>query len=156
MNTLTKRDNGSGPGVTFGSLFDRFLTNNLGRIFEDEDWGFKGLGSNMNVPVNIREDDQNYTLEVVAPGLKKEDFKIDLDNKMLTVNFEHETENKQEDEKKGWLRREYAMQSFSRSFTLDDSVDIEKIDASYKDGMLRLTLPKKEQAKKLSKSISVK
>ena len=156
MNTLRKRDNDNDSGVTFGSLFDRFLTNNLGRLFDDEDWGFKGLRTNMNVPVNIREDDKSYELEVVAPGLKKEDFKIDVSNNMLTVKFEHETEKKQEDEKKGWLRREYSMQSFSRSFTLDDSVDVDKIDASYKDGMLRMTLPKKEQAKKLSKNISVK
>ncbi|MBD0333821.1 MAG: Hsp20/alpha crystallin family protein, partial [Chitinophagaceae bacterium] len=105
---------------------------------------------------NIRETDKSYEIEVMAPGLRKEDFSVSLDSNTLTVSFEHKEENKDENRNEGWLRQEYRMQSFSRSFTLDDTVDAEKITASYRDGILHLSLPKKEGAQKVSKTIQIK
>ena len=106
--------------------------------------------------MNIRETDKSYEMEVVAPGLRKEDFNVSISDNVLTVSFEHKQENKEESKGEGYLRQEYRMQSFSRSFTLDDTVDTEKINAQYKDGVLHLSLPKKEGAQKITKSIQVK
>ena len=75
---------------------------------------------------------------------------------MLTVSFEHKEENNQENENEGWLKREYRHQSFSRSFSLDDTIDANKISAKYQDGVLHLSLPKKEGAQKISKNIEIK
>ena len=93
---------------------------------------------------------------MVAPGLNKEDFNVNVSDKMLTVSFEHKEEDKQENKRNGYLREEYRMQSFSRSFTLDDTIDADQINAQYKDGVLHVTLPKKEGAQKITKNIQVK
>jgi HSP20 family protein len=106
--------------------------------------------------VNVQETDKSYEMDLVAPGLKKEDFKISVNGDMLTVAFEHKEENNQENKEEGWLRREFRMQSFSRSFSLDDSVDMNKIAASYKDGLLHLSLPKKEGAQRINRTIEIK
>jgi HSP20 family protein len=95
-------------------------------------------------------------MEIVAPGLRKEDFHISMDNKLLTVSFEHKEEDKQEDKQSGYLRQEYRQQSFSRSFNLDDTVDTDKISAQYKDGVLHVSLPKKEGAQRITKNIEIK
>jgi HSP20 family protein len=87
--------------------------------------------------------------------LKKEDFHIDLNKDLLTISFEHREENKEETKDEGYLRNEYRMHSFSRSFRLDDTVDVNNIGARYQDGILHMTLPKKEGAQKISKSIQV-
>ncbi len=95
--------------------------------------------------VNIIENDDSYRLELAAPGLKKEDFKISLDNEMLTISTEKKTENTEKNEK--YTRKEFSYSSFLRSFTLPDVVDAEKINASYDNGIMTLVLPKKEEAK---------
>jgi HSP20 family protein len=131
-------------------------SNTLSRFFDDDFWGFNGSLTSRQVPVNIRETDKTYEMEVVAPGLRKEDFNVSISENMLTVSFEHKEENKEENKSEGYLRQEYRMQAFSRSFTLDDTVDAEKISAQYKDGVLHLSLPKKEGAQRIAKSIQVK
>ena len=89
------------------------------------------------------------------PGLKEEDFNIDVDGSMLTISSEKE-ESKEEKDKK-FTRKEYSYSSFSRSFTLPEEINKEKIEAKYEDGVLKLSLPRKEEAKKLSaKHIAVK
>ena len=105
------------------------------------------------VPVNIRENEKQYLLDVVAPGLLKEDFKISLDNNLLTVSFEKKEETVNEGEKQ--LRTEYKLQSFKRSFTLDEKVNAEGISAQYVNGVLTLNLPKKEDVKPATKQISI-
>ena len=105
------------------------------------------------VPVNIRENEKQYLLDVVAPGLLKEDFKISLDNNVLTVSFEKKDETVNEGEKQ--LRTEYKFQSFKRSFTLDEKVNAEGISAQYVNGVLTLNLPKKEDVKPATKQISI-
>jgi len=162
MANIMKRNNGNGSQLATRSqmplsgLVDSVFNNTLSRFFDDDFWGFNGIVSSSQVPVNIRETDKTYEMEVVAPGLRKEDFNVSISDNMLTVSFERKQENKEENKSEGYLRQEYRMQSFSRSFTLDDTVDADKISAQYKDGMLHLSLPKKEGAQKITKSIEIK
>lgn len=156
--SIIKRNNGSMPvhARTLSTWVDQLLNENLNRFFSDDSWGFRGIDQQVNVPVNLRETDKTYEMSLVAPGLRKEDFKLNVTNDLLTVAYEQKEEQNQENKQEGWLRNEYRMQSFSRSFTLDDTVDISRITASYDNGILHLTLPKKEFAQKLSKTIEVK
>jgi len=105
------------------------------------------------VPVNIRENEKEYLLDVVAPGLNKEDFKIDLENNLLTIAVEKKEESVNEVEKK--VRTEYKFQSFKRSFTLDEKINAEGISAQYVNGILTLNLPKKEDVKPATKQINI-
>lgn len=148
-----KKDNAQ--PATFGSVVDRLFQNNLSRFFDDDVWGFNGVQTRNQVPVNIRETDKSYELEVVAPGLKKQDFQLNLAGDLLTVSFEHQDEKKEEDKNQYWLRQEFRRAAFNRSFTIDDSVDVEKAAARYEDGVLHVSLPKKENVQQLSRTISV-
>ena len=159
MTDIMKRNNGASATrslTPFGGLVDSVFGNTLSRFFDDDFWGFNGNLTSRQVPVNIRETDKTYEMEVVAPGLKKEDFNVRISDNMLTVSFEHKEENKEENNSEGYLRQEYRMQAFSRSFALDDTVDADKINAQYRDGVLHLSLPKKEGAQKITKNILVK
>jgi HSP20 family protein len=158
-NKIMKRENGNemqATPSTFTGLVDRLFQDNLNRLFHDDYWGFSGLHHQNNVPVNVRETDKDYQVELVAPGLKKENFHLNVSDDMLTISFEHKEENNKENKEEGWLRKEYLMQSFDRSFNLDDTVDANKITAEYHDGILKLVLPKKEGARKVSRSIEIK
>jgi HSP20 family protein len=95
--------------------------------------------------VNIIEGKDDYKIEVAAPGLNKEDFKINLDNNVLTVSSEKEERDESNENKV--MRKEFSYYSFSRSFTLPGTVNAEKIMASHKDGILSIVIPKKEEAK---------
>ena len=158
MNALVKKTNGNGqvPVNTFSGLVDRIFQNNVNRFFDDDFWGFNNVARNVNVPVNVQETDQSYELELVAPGLKKEDFKVSVNGDTLTVSFEHQEEENQQEKNGGWLRREYRKQSFNRTFSLDEAIDAGKINAQYTDGILHLTLPKKEGEQKLTRTIEIK
>jgi HSP20 family protein len=155
---IMKRENGTAsmPATSFSGLVDQLFQNNLNRFFEDDAWGFRGLNHNTSIPVNVQETDKTYEMQLVAPGLKKEDFKININKDLLTVSFEQKEESQQENKNESWVRKEYKLQSFTRSFNLDDSLDANKITAQYKDGILHLTLPKKEGAQRLSRNIEVK
>lgn len=148
MNTLTKRNNvnGNAPVTTFSGMVDKLFPNNVNRFFDDDFWGFAGLERSVNVPVNVRETDKSFELEVVAPGHEKEDFKISLNGTTLTVSLDHTENHQSENKDEGWVRKEYKRKSFSRSFTLDDTIDANKISARYTGGILHLSLPKKESA----------
>ena len=113
-------------------------------------------GQVLNVPaVNITEGKNEYQVSLAIPGMKKENFKIDLDGNLLTISSEKE-ENKEETDKR-FTRKEYNYSSFSRSFNLPDEVDKEKIEAAYADGILKVSLPRKTQAKEnISKKVVVK
>lgn len=115
-----------------------------------------GINQRGIAPVNLRETDTSYEMELVAPGLKKEDFTINVNGDLLTVSFERRGENNSSDKNDRWLHREYKMQSFTRSFHLDDTLDANKITARYADGILHLTLPRKEGAQRVAKNIEVK
>jgi len=104
--------------------------------------------------VNIAETSEAYQIELAAPGLEKGDFKINVDKDVLTISAEKKSESV--DENKKYSKREYSYTSFTRSFTLPDSIDHNKIDANYKDGVLAVTVGKKEEAKVASRLIEVK
>lgn len=95
--------------------------------------------------VNIKENEQSFELELVAPGQKKEDFNIEIENDLLTISTEAKTEKIEQEEGK-FTRREFRIFSFKRAFTLPETVKADEINAAYKDGILTLTLPKKEEA----------
>ena len=138
------------------SWMDQFFQDNLNRFFHDDFWGFNGFNQRESVPVNIRETEKTYEMEIVAPGLKKEDFKLQVTKDLLTISFEQKESQEKGSKEDGWIQKEYRTQSFTRSFRLDDSVDTAKIAATYQNGMLNLSLPKKENAQQLSRNIEIK
>src|SRR5271154_1965204 len=146
MNNIIKRENGHQP-ATFGSVVDQIFQNNLNRFFDDEFWGFNGINKSPNltqVPVNIRETDKTYELELSAPGLQKQDFHLKLEGDTFTISAEHGEENMKEDKNNGWFRKEFIKGQFIRAFNLDDTVDAAGISARYENGILYLRFPKKE------------
>jgi len=104
--------------------------------------------------VNISETENNYHVELAAPGLKKDDFKLNLERNQLTISVEQSAEH--EDNHKNYSKREYSYSSFVRSFTLPDSADDNKIDATYTDGVLRIDIAKREEAKTVRRQIAIK
>jgi HSP20 family protein len=112
---------------------------------------------NNTIPVNIRENENAYELELVAPGFEKSDFVINVDENLLTIEAKHEEQQvKQEGEKNNWVRREFVKKSFKRSFTIDDKVETADIQAKYENGVLQLNLPKKATVKPSAKQISIR
>jgi HSP20 family protein len=110
------------------------------------------------VPVNIDETEKAYKLEVVAPGFEKSDFKVSLEQDILTISAEKKEEVKEEnaDNTTGrQIRREYSFRSFKRSFTIDEKIDGSAIEAQYVNGVLTLNLPKKETVKEV-KQINIR
>ena len=104
--------------------------------------------------VNISETEDNYHVELAAPGLKKEDFKLNLERNQLSISVEQQSE--QNDQQKNYSKREYSYSSFVRSFTLPDSADHGQIEASYTDGILRIDIAKREEAKAVRRQIEIK
>jgi HSP20 family protein len=138
-------------------------TERMPSLFDDffkpwNEWFDSGglWGRIMNVPaVNITEQMDGYRVALAAPGLKKEDFKIDVDGNMLTISSEKEVKKEEKDDK--FTRKEYNFSSFSRTFTLPEEINKEKIEAKYEDGVLNILLPRREEAKKpTAKHIAVK
>ena len=117
-------------------------------------------GTGIHFPaVNIVESNDDYQIEMNAPGRNKEDFKISVDKNILTISYSNKVEeNKEEknDEGKKYIKQEFITKDFKRSFSLDEKINAENIAAKYDDGILYLTLPKKEEVKILPKEIAVK
>ena len=100
-------------------------------------------GGSIRIPnSNIVENEKDFKIELAAPGLERKDFKVEVDNNILTISAEKEEEKKED--RKNYRRREFSYNSFSRSFTLPENSVPDRIDAKYENGILRLTLPKKE------------
>src|SRR6185312_2320892 len=104
--------------------------------------------------VNISESENNYHIELAAPGLKKEDFKLNLDRNQLSISVEQSADH--QDEQKNYNKREYSYSSFVRSFTLPESADDSQINATYTDGILRIDITKSEEAKMVRRQIQIK
>ncbi|KOS08141.1 hypothetical protein AM493_00190 [Flavobacterium akiainvivens] len=116
-------------------------------FFIDEffkDWAGGSQVAHRVPPVNIKETNAAYSVALVAPGLKKEDFNIEVDKGVLTISHTASTQNTGQEEGK-FTRREFVSTSFKRAFTLPETVNEEDINAVYADGILTLTLPKKEE-----------
>ena len=111
--------------------------------------GKNGISKVLTVPaVNIAEESDCYKATLAVPGMKKEDFDIDVDGNLLTISAEKEEQKEEKDKK--YTRKEYNYSSFSRSFTLPNEVKKDSIVAKYNNGLLELTLPKKDDAKAAS------
>jgi HSP20 family protein len=152
MNTLTKNPSrsmrsNSGSWLTpfersWFSPFEQFFNNDF----------FDGRNGNRmgTVPsLNVTEEKDGYKVELAAPGLKKEDFNIDVEGNMVTISCNKEAETKKT-EKEGYTRWEYDYSCFSRSFSLPDYADTANITAKYNDGILNISIPKKAEAIKQS------
>lgn len=144
--TLIKRSDW--PLLVNGNLLSDFFDNDR---FFDSDWFKK-----QSVPaVNVRETEKNFEIEVAAPGLSKKDFKITVDNGVLTISSEKKEEKEQKE--KDYTRKEFSYSSFSRSFTLPENVNEDDVKANYEDGLLKLNVAKRVIAQpKAKKAIEVK
>jgi HSP20 family protein len=103
--------------------------------------------------VNIREDEKSYTLELAVPGINKKDLKIEVNEDILTISMEHSEENKKEED--SYRRKEFSYSSFCRSFYLPEDSNRDKIEASYKDGVLSIELQKSGEQAKLSRVVKI-
>ncbi|HMR92748.1 MAG TPA: Hsp20/alpha crystallin family protein [Chitinophagaceae bacterium] len=134
--------------------FNRSFNNFLDDFFTDLPVFSKNEpGKTALMPVNIKETDKDYVLEVVAPGFEKGDFKVTVDQQQLIVSAEKKEESKAENEKQ--IRREYSYRSFERSFTIDEKIDVNSVAAKYENGVLTLNLPKKEDVKAAKQEITI-
>lgn len=121
------------------------------------DIGFLGNRSQTTASlpaVNISEDDKSYSVEVVSPGFKKEDFKIDVNDDILTISAESKNETK-EGNGKEYSRREYSYTSFTRSFRLPENAKEDALSAKYSEGILTISIPKSEHQQKASRQINI-
>ena len=116
----------------------------LDEIF-NPDWNGGIQSFNTSIPaVNIKESETDFKLELFAPGLKKEDFNIEIDQNTLSISSEKQTETEDNNEK--YSRKEFSYTSFKRTFNLPETVNFDAIDAHYDNGILNLRLPKREEA----------
>lgn len=124
--------------VPFPSIIDELLK---------PDWLGGMQNFNANIPaVNIKETETNFAIELAAPGKTKEDFNIEIDHNVLTISSEEKTEKEEKDNQGKYTRKEFSYSSFRRAFTLPESVNADSINASYENGVLHVTLPKREEA----------
>ncbi|MDP2453388.1 MULTISPECIES: Hsp20/alpha crystallin family protein [unclassified Kaistella] len=142
MNNLSRRN----------SFFDDFFTKDLmdfnRRPFAED---------SLTIPsVNVKEEENGFEIQVAAPGIKKQDFKINLDRNVLSISSENKSENEEVDKDGKFTRREFNYSSFSRSFTLPEMVETDKIEATYEDGILKVSVPKKEIQSPILKTIEIK
>ncbi|MDQ1087582.1 MULTISPECIES: Hsp20/alpha crystallin family protein [unclassified Siphonobacter] len=134
----------------FPSLVNRFFNDDFFKTYN----GVATKDEFHSLPaVNVKEVEGAFQIELAAPGLKKEDFKISVHENRLSISVKKESSNEETTEK--YSRKEFSYSSFQRSFMLPKTVDGEKIEASYTDGILNITLPKKEEAKVQPREISI-
>ncbi len=136
------------PFLMNGTLLSDFFDNDR---FFDSDWLKK-----QSVPaVNVKENDKDFEIEFAAPGLSKKDFKITVENGVLTISSEKNEEKEQKE--KDYTRREFSYSAFSRSFTMPENVNEEDVKANYQDGILKLNVAKKTITQpKIKKAIEVR
>jgi len=149
--TLVKFKNGQGvsefPAIASTLGFPSFFSDTLERLWPDEE-------VNWMPAVNIRERAEDFVIDLAVPGMNKKDFNVEVDNGVLTVSGERKEENLEENEK--LTRREFHYGSFKRTFSLPDSANPDKVSATYRDGILSLTIAKREESKlKPKKQISI-
>lgn len=134
---------------SISSWMDEFLNTGFGNEF------VSNFNTGITLPaVNVLDKAEEYVVEMAVPGLKKSDFDINLDNQLLSISAETQTDNTEEEH--NFTRREFGYSSFKRTFSLPETVERDKINAKYNDGILRVVLPKRDEAKKKpSKQIKV-
>lgn len=143
FNSENNKNNQRSLVPTLGGVFDSIFTDSF---FSSRDMAL--------VPaVNICETTDHFHVELAVPGLAKEDFKINLERKMLTISVQKD--NIEDQQERNFSRREFSYSSFTRSFTLPESADENAIQAKYTDGILKVDIPKKEEAKHITRQISI-
>jgi HSP20 family protein len=133
--------------IYFGNLFDELFTQ------FPATWGKDAQNALQSVPANIHETKEGYHVELNAAGRNKEDFKINLENGLLTISFEKKTESENKEYKT--IRKEFVQHSFKRSFSLDEKINTAGIQAKYENGILKVYLPKKEEVVVNPQQISI-
>ncbi len=132
---------------------------NLGNLFDElfnsfpATWGRDMQTGLATPPVNIHETNEGYHVELSAPGRNKEDFTVNVENGLLTISFEKKEDAEQKTYKT--IRKEFSYRSFKRSFSVDEKINAEAIQAKYENGVLKLFLPKKEEVKVAPKQIAI-
>jgi HSP20 family protein len=151
MNTnILKKTNGSALVPQVGGWVDQLINDSLTRLLPDP----FSQGMKTMMPVNIRETETAFEMQLVAPGLSKEELSLNVNEEQLTISYEAKTEQKDTNTGR-WLRQEYRPVSFTRTFNLDETIDATGVTASYNNGILHLVLPKKEQAQRLTRNIEI-
>jgi HSP20 family protein len=141
--TLVKRTN---------DLFPSFF----GDLFDTDFFGGTTAHTGMNIPaVNIKETPESYEIEMSVAGMKKDDFNIDLDRNVIKISSEKSEESTEENKDENYTRKEFSYTSFSRSFVLPEAANREDIKATYEDGILKVFIAKKDEAKLLPKAIKI-
>ncbi|WP_430468192.1 Hsp20/alpha crystallin family protein [Winogradskyella ouciana] len=150
MSNLVKTsNNGSDSNTSLGfrslpslsSWMDDIFNKSFGNEF------VSNFNTGITLPaVNVLDKDEEYIVEMAVPGLKKSDFDVNIDNQLLSISAESNTENEDTDE--NYTRREFGYSSFKRTFSLPETVETDKIEAKYEEGILKVMLPKREEAKK--------
>lgn len=142
MKTLVKSNGNLFPAIP--SLFDDFF---------NRDWldssliTWRNAGTTLPA-VNVSESNDEFTIEVAAPGMKRDDFKVELHNNILTISSERQEQQQENDPQGNYSRREFSYQSFQRSFSFpENQVEGNNISARYADGILHISIPKREEAK---------
>ena len=136
------------PAKSFNNLIDDFFPQLPSLLWNENASGFSHVA-----PVNITQSETGYELEIIAPGFTKDDFKIQLEKNLLTVSAEKKEEEENQTGKQ--IRKEFKFQSFKRSFTVDEKIDTEKVEAKYENGILLITLANKEEVKTPTKQITI-
>lgn len=146
---VLRRNNNWMPDVP--SLFDNWFKNDMAN-WDNDNWV-----RTTQPDVNIKENENDYQIELAAPGMNKNDFHVEVQNNVLTVSAKVENKKEEKDEDGKYYCKEFSYQGFSRSFNLGEQlVKEDKIKAKYEDGVLRINLPKQEETKKLETSKTIK
>lgn len=138
------------PATKFftNGFFDEFFNRGVGEVM--------GNDNLVSQPaVNVSENNESFNIEVAAPGFDKQDFTLNVENGYLVVSARREEKTEENNEKNRILRREFRFESFKRSFKLPNSVNQDAISAVYEKGLLHIALPKKEEAKPVTKTIQI-
>ena len=155
MTNTMQKSNGTNP-TGFGQVVESIFNNTLRRYFDGDLGEAETPEIRGSVPVNVRETDQQYELDVIAPGCRREDFKVRIQNNELQISMTSNDKKRERDENRGWVRNEFTQRSFTRHFNLDDTVNVDNMSATYTDGILHIVLPKTEKAKPRILSVEVK
>jgi HSP20 family protein len=138
------------PTITRRSFRPFYMPN----FFDDDFFPVLSNRSSSMPSVNIREDEKDYVLELAVPGIDKNNLKIDINEDVLTISSENKSET--EENKDGYKRKEFSYSSFCRSFYIPENVNRDKIEASYKDGILLVELPKQDEEKnKITRQVKI-
>ena len=142
--------------MTFVKVNNRPFGNLFNELLNDFPAAARSFGQDLLAfpQTNIHETPEAYHLELNAPGRTKEDFNIKVEQGLLTISFEKKEESAQVEGYKT-IRREFEFKSFKRSFSVDDKINVDGIQAKYENGVLKLLLPKKEESKQSAKQINI-